>query len=104
MNIFSIVIGLIPTVISTVLVFYIQRFLKKRDEEAVHHAADRKKESILSMDLLWSVANLTYTNTMLIQRKETNGELSEGIDSFKKAKGDYNKFINEKAQDHLQEK
>lgn len=97
----AIILSTLQTVVISMLIFYLQRKQKLRDEEARQRAENRKKEGMLLLEMNMACANLAYAVAVAIKNKKTNGEVTEGIESYEKAKGKYFAFLNEQAKDHL---
>jgi len=68
---------------------------KKRGEQ-------RKKESLLSMKLAHANTQLTVGVAYAIKNGHANGEIESGLDQVNKASAEYNEFLQEMANEHLQ--
>lgn len=95
-------LGLIPSIITGMMMFYMQRAQKRRDTRAELRAIARKKESLLSLNLTMANAKMSYACAIAIKRGEPNGEVEEGINAYQSAKAEYYSFLNEQANEHLQ--
>lgn len=88
-------LGLIPSVITSIVVFYIQRQQKTKDEKAEGRANARRKAEKLSFDLQIATAKLAYAVAMAIKRGTPNGEVEDGIEAYKTALERYREFERE---------
>ena len=100
-NISGFLLGLIPSIITAVIVFYFQRRQNRKDKEAEERAEARKRESYLGLKLQMATAKLSFATARAIQRGHANGEVEEGIAEYETAKKDYYNFLNEHAKEHL---
>lgn len=97
------VLGLVPSVVTAMLVFYMQRRQNRRDSEADARTAARKREYLLSLDMSVATAKMAYANAMAIKRGSTNGEMEDALAAYAKAKKAWVSFMNEQAQEHIME-
>lgn len=84
--------GLLPSIITGLILFYIQRAQKKRDEKEEHRAAARKLETRLMLDMQMATAKLAFATAMAIKRGTANGEVEDGIVAYKKALEEFQEF------------
>ena len=94
-------LGLLPTVITGAVAYYIQRAQKKRDEKLKKRADARKNESLLSLEVTMAAAKLSYACAVAIKRGSHNGEMEEAMNELEIAKDKYYKFIDEQAKEHI---
>lgn len=99
----AVILSAVQTVVLSMLIFYLQRRQKLRDDEMKERAEARKRESLLLLEMDMACAALAYAVAIAIKNKKTNGEVAEGIKAYEKAKEKYFAFLNEQAKDHLQE-
>lgn len=84
--------GLLPSIITGLILFYIQRAQKKRDAKEEHRAATRRQEVRLMLDLQMATAKLSFATAMAIKRGTPNGEVEDGIKAYKEALEKFQKF------------
>ena len=94
-------LGLLPSVIASCAAYYLQRAQKRRDQASEAHAAARKQESLLNLEVTMAAAKLSYACAMAIKRGKPNGEVEEAVGDYETAKEAYYHFLNEQAADHL---
>ena len=99
----AVILSAFQTILISMLIYYLQRKQKKHDDEARQRAEARKHESLLLLELNMACAGLAYAVAVAIKNKRVNGEVTEGIMAYEKAKCKYFAFLNEQAKDHLQE-
>ena len=95
MEIWSYIIGLIPTLITGTALFYFQRAQKKKDTLAEEKAAARKEEARLELELILAVAKLSYATATAVKRGKPNGEMEEAFDVYDAATQDFKEFERE---------
>ena len=100
-NVYAFILGLCPTIITSLVIFYLQRKQRRTDAIQEAHAAASRKESLLMLELQMATAKLSYAVACAIKRGEPNGEVEEGIKAYEAAKANYIAFISEQAINHL---
>ncbi len=98
----SVLASVIQTVTVSLIVFFMQRKQKLRDDAAEKRADARKKESLLALDMNMANAKLSYAVAMAVKRGKANGEIEEGVAAYGDAKKRYTDFLNEQALNSLQ--
>lgn len=101
MNIGSYLLGLVPSIITSMAVFYWQRGQRKRDAAVDAVAAARKRQDLLSLEMQMATAKLSYAVAMAYKRGAPNGEVEDGIQAYNEARHKYLAFLNEQATEHL---
>lgn len=95
-------LGLLPSLITGITMYYFQRRQNKKDKEMLNIAEARRQDTKLALEMSFAHSKLTYACAMAIKRGKANGEVEEGVEAFEEAKGKYLKFLNEQATEHLQ--
>lgn len=73
---------------------------EKERERIENRAAQRMKESLLTMRLMNADAKLTVGIAEAIKRGRVNGEIEEGLEAVKEAQEEYQKFTDELVASH----
>lgn len=97
----SLIVGLVPSVISAVVIFVVTHKLSRAEIRRDALAEARKKESLLALEMQMATAKLAYAVAVAVKRGEPNGEVEDGIAAFEAAKKKYLAFLNEQATEHL---
>lgn len=97
----SFFIGLLPSIIAGVAVFYISRNQRRRDEAVEKISNARKCEALLSLEMQMSSNKLAYACAMALKRGEANGEVEDGIRSYEASKQKYTDFMAKQATEHI---
>lgn len=78
----SIIISVCASIISGMVLFFLQRFFKRKivlDEELDKQKA---KENVLILKSIDAVGKLTYANAIAIRDGKTNGEMHEAMEDY----------------------
>lgn len=97
-------LGLLPSIITGAIAFYMQRAQKKRDARIERHEQNRKKESLLNLEMTMAAAKLSYACAMALKRGQPNGEVEDAVKDYEKSKEAYYHFLNEQAVEHITER
>ena len=97
----SFCVGLIPSIIAGVAVFYISRSQQHRDKAVEKLSEARKCEALLSLEMQMSSNKLAYACAMALKRGSANGEVEDGIRSYEVSKQKYTDFMARQATEHL---
>lgn len=89
------IIGLLPSLITGCILFYVQRSQKKRDEKEDGRARARRTETKLLLDLQMATAKLAYAVAMALKRGTPNGEVEEGVKAYEEAVEEFREFERE---------
>lgn len=92
MDIWSYMIGLLPTLITGTALFYAQRAQRKRDTQAEEKAAARTEEACRELELLLATAKLSYATATAVKRGVPNGEMEEAFEVYDAAIGEFKEF------------
>lgn len=91
----------VPSVAIGMILYFMQRSQKKRDEKVDKRAEARKEESALSMKLMSAVAQTAIAAAISIKEKKFNGELDAGLKACQEAESAYNAFKDKQAADAI---
>ena len=79
---FTILIGMISTVISGILLFFAQRFFTQQRAREEHRDKIKSKEYALILRSLNALGKLTVANTIALRDGRTNGETSSALSEY----------------------
>ncbi len=100
----TVLFGIVQTAALSMLLFYFQSKLKKRDARNEEREQARRKEARLSMKLEMACGKLALGCAMALERGAANGEIKEAKEEFKTVKAEYLEFLNTEAFDNLNKK
>lgn len=87
------VISTCAAVVSGMVLFFLQRYFKKKDVKDEERDADKRKENILILKTLDAVGKLTYADAIAIRDGKTNGEMKAAIAAYNKANEEMYEFL-----------
>jgi len=93
----AIIFGIIQTVITSLLIFYVQNSQKKRDLQMSKEKEDRQRAVRLEYELTRTNAAVTLAMAKAMERGKFNGEVEKFMEEFERAKKDYDEFVNKQA-------
>lgn len=102
MDIYTIIMAVVPSLLTGTVLFYFQRRQKRRDAQTDDRAAKRRVESLLSLDVQIATLKLSEATAIAVQHGEINGEMTEAREACTKAKEAYYRFLNTQAVENLQ--
>ena len=87
----AIIISITGSIVSGMVLFFLQRFFKKKAKTDEERDTAKRKENILkSID---AVGKLTYADAIAIRDGKTNGEMKSAIEAYKKADEELYNFL-----------
>ena len=79
---FTILISVISTVVSGMILFFIQRFFAQQRAREEHRDKTKSKEYALILRSLKALGKLTVANTIALRDGRTNGETSSALREY----------------------
>ena len=90
----AIIISIVASIISGMVLFFLQRYFKKQEVKEERRQQAREKESILILKSIDAIGKLTYADAIAIRDGKTNGELKEAIQEYNDVKEEmYEYFV-----------
>ena len=89
----AIIISVLSSVISGMVLFFLQRYFKtkaKKDEERDNAKA---KENYLILKSVDAIGKLTYANAVAIKDGKTNGEMHEAMECYSEARQEMYEYL-----------
>ena len=99
----NVALACLPSLITGLFLAWFNRKQKKRTEREEEHAAARKQEALLSLELQNATAQLALASALARKRGHANGEVEAGVAAYKKADAAYQQFLQGQAVSNLQE-
>ena len=100
-KIVTFIITVLPTVITSMAIFYLTRKQNKRDKENDDHTKAQRKEAMLNMKVAIATLKLSEANAIALRDGKTNGELKAAMTECEAAKKEYYEFLNAQAYEHI---
>ncbi len=82
----AIIISVVSSIISGMVLFFLQRFFKKKTKKDEERDAIKARENMLILKSIDAVGKLTYANAIAIRDGKTNGEMHEALESYSESK------------------
>ena len=103
MDVLQIVLQILPTLLTSSILFYLQRRQKRRDQEMREKVDARREEAMLTMELQIANAELAYATAIACKTGKTNGEMTAAMQTYAEAKEKWLAFLRKQATEHLME-
>ncbi len=91
------IISICASVISGMVLFFLQRFFKKKAKKDEERDAAKARENLLILKSIDAVGKLTYADAIAIRDGKTNGEMKSAIEAYKKADEELYEFLLEQS-------
>ena len=89
----AIIISIVASIISGMVLFFLQRYFKKQEVKEERRQQAREKESILILKSIDAIGKLTYADAIAIRDGKTNGELKEAIKEYNDVKEEMYEYL-----------
>lgn len=78
----GIILGITSSLISGLLVFVVQRYLKNKEIRDIERDSIKARENMLILKTINAVGKLTESNSIALRDGKTNGEMREAMDAY----------------------
>ena len=89
----AIIISIASSIISGMVLFFLQRFFKNKAKKDEERDAAKRRENLLILKSIDAVGKLTYADSIAIRDGKTNGEMKTAIEAYKKANQELYEFM-----------
>ena len=96
-NMISIIVSVCASIISGMVLFFLQRFFKKKQKVDEERDRAKAKENMLILKSIDAVGKLTYADAVAIRDGKTNGEMKEAMKAYAEVKDDTGKVVRSSA-------
>lgn len=93
----AIVISIAGSIVSGMVLFFLQRYFKKKAKNDEERDAAKRRENLLILKSIDAVGKLTYADAIAIRDGKTNGEMKTAIEAYKKADQELYDFLLEQS-------
>lgn len=97
----AVFLSVLQTAAVSMMIYFWQRKVAKRDRCAQTQAQARKRESLLSLNMQYATAQLSYATAVALERGSVNGEVKAGKAAYEAAKTEYERFLQEQTAEYL---
>ncbi len=91
------IISICASIISGMVLFFLQRFFKKKAKKDEERDAAKARENLLIIKAIDAVGKLTYADAIAIRDGKTNGEMKSAIEAYRKADEELYEFLLEQS-------
>lgn len=95
----AIVISICSSIVSGMVLFFLQRFFKKKQETEEKREERQHKKDVLMMKSINAVGDLTLANAIAIRDGKTNGELKKALKEYDESSKEMLDFLIENSTD-----
>ena len=92
-NMISIIVSVCASIISGMVLFFLQRFFKKKQKKDEERDRAKAKENMLILKSIDAVGKLTYADTVAIRDGKTNGEMKEAMKAYAEVKDELYEYL-----------
>lgn len=89
----AIVISICASIISGMVLFFLQSYFKKKQKEDEEREHKRHKKDVLIIKSLNAVGDLTLANSIALRDGKTNGELKKALKEYESINKEITDFI-----------
>ena len=92
-NMISIIVSVCASFISGMVLFFLQRFFKKKQKKDEERDRAKAKENMLILKSIDAVGKLTYADAVAIRDGKTNGEMKEAMKAYAEVKDELYEYL-----------
>ena len=92
-NMISIIVSVCASIISGMVLFFLQRFFKKKQKKDEERDRAKAKENMLILKSIDAVGKLTYADAVAIRDGKTNGEMKEAMKAYEEVKDELYEYL-----------
>ena len=89
----SLIISLCATIISSMAVFFLKRYFKKREERERAREQLAAEENMLILRSINAIGKLTLANSIALRDGRTNGEMASALREYEKVDRELYNFL-----------
>lgn len=89
----SIIISICSSIISGMVLYFLQKYFKKKAQKDEKRDAVKARENLLILKSIDAIGKLTYADAIAIRDGKTNGEMHEAMDAYNAVKDDMYEFL-----------
>ena len=93
MNWAALIISIVGSVISGMVLYFLQRFFKNKAKKDEERDKAKQKENYLILKSINAVGKLTYADAIAIRDGKTNGEMHEAMDAYTEVKQELYEYL-----------
>ena len=89
----SIILSIVASIISGMVLFFLQRFFKKKQKKDEEIEERRHKKDVLVIKSINAIGDLTLANSIALRDGKTNGEMHKALDEYNEVNKEMTDFL-----------
>ncbi len=89
----SIIISIIASIVSGMVLFFLQSYLKKKSRQDELNADKSHRMNVLIIKSINAIGDLTLANSIALRDGKTNGEMHKALDEYEKVNQEMLDFL-----------
>jgi membrane protein implicated in regulation of membrane protease activity len=89
----AIIISVTASIISGLLLFFLQRFFKNQERKEKEISKQRQRKNVLMFKSIKAIGDLTVANSVAIRDGKTNGEMHEAMNDYETVNKEIYEFM-----------
>ena len=89
----AIIMSICASIISGMVLFFLQRFFKKKQKVDEERDRAKAKENMLILKSIDAFGKLTYADAVAIRDGKTNGEMKEAMKAYAEVKDELYEYL-----------
>ena len=89
----AIIISIAGSIVSGMVLFFLQHFFKKRQKEEESREERNHKKDVLIIKSINAIGELTVANSIALRDGKINGEMKKALSAYEKAKDEMQDFL-----------
>jgi membrane protein implicated in regulation of membrane protease activity len=94
----AIIISIASSIVSGMVLFFLQRFFKRKEDNDKKRDEAKRRENILILKSIEAVGKLTYADAIAIRDGKTNGEMKAAVKAYNEANEELYNFLLEQSE------
>lgn len=95
----AVIISVASSIVSGMVLFFLQRYFKKKHEFDEEREEKRHKKDILVIKSINAIGDLTLANSIALRDGKTNGELKKALSEYEQVNKEMLDFLIENSTD-----
>jgi hypothetical protein len=96
----AIIISIASSIVSGMVLFFLQRFFKRKEDNDKKRDEAKRRENILILKSIEAVGKLTYADAIAIRDGKTNGEMKAAVKAYNEANEELYNFLLEQSENN----
>ena len=89
----AIIISIVSSIASGMVLFFLQRFFKRKAKKDEERDAVKAEENRLILSSIHAIGKLTYANAIAVRDGKTNGEMKDAMENYQEVKAELYDYL-----------